>query len=514
MYSPKRHYSNGGFAFGPGHIRTPSLIGEKKRRSRLAWLKSKPLAFLTVLVIVLFLWGVWHRPRQPLVTTPFLLPIEPMPVEHDQALMNYANGPLSPHRPSRHQFELDHRSFNFDRPVVAIITATQNCRDKILETADSLFGQSLQNFVWVLVDDHTTNRESRNLLRDVAVDPRVIIVPNQGERGLASSRNVGLEYLLSRDYVPPYIVPLDDDDLFEFTALEKLAWFLESNENMALAGSTFIKFGASNETVIEGLHSGTDNYDSQNYVMNAAMIRSSAIISSGCRYDPEGFNKSGGEDWDFWLCLAEAGHWGGTVAEHLYWYRVNPPSFRETRWGETFKQDDNWGGFHALHEHIMTKHEALSGRTAFPVVEPKPAVAFEPMTWDYPFSPNLAPSDKSIMFVIPWLMVGGADVGALHQMQTFAEDGYRITVVCTLYEYPSGIELRPQVMMLTHDVHILPVFLRPKDHPRYIKYLIESRGISKVLLSNSQLLYEMLPALVQQLPNVEFFDVSARSFCA
>lgn len=55
-----------------------------------------------------------------------------------------------------------------------------------------------------------------------------------------------------------------------------------------------------------------------NFVPNAAIYRSDAVLESGCRYDEQAF-ATGGEDWDFWLCLAEAGYWGGTVPEFLYW---------------------------------------------------------------------------------------------------------------------------------------------------------------------------------------------------
>lgn len=94
-------------------------------------------------------------------------------------------------------------------------------------------------------------------------------------------------------------------------------------------------------------------------------------------------------------------------------------------------------------------------------------------------------------------------------IQLFAERGYRVTVVCTLYRNPAGIELRPQVLQYTHDVHILPSFLRAPDIPRYLKYLVETRGIEEVVFSNSQLIYEMLPALTEQMPHVKFIDVSS-----
>lgn len=85
-----------------------------------------------------------------------------------------------------------------------------------------------------------------------------------------------------------------------------------------------------------------------------------------------------------------------------------------------------------------------------------------------------------------------------------------MTVICTLFKNPEGLELRPFVLMWTHDVHVLPSFLRANDMPRYLAYLIKSRGIDQVIISNSQLLYELLPALTEQLPHVRFIDVRPR----
>jgi hypothetical protein len=36
---------------------------------------------------------------------------------------------------------------------------------------------------------------------------------------------------------------------------------------------------------------------------------------------------------------------------------------------------------------------------------------------------------------------------------------------------------------------------------------VESRGVKEVILSNSQYLYEALPALAEQMPKVKFIDV-------
>ena len=173
--------------------------------------------------------------------------------------MDYSNNPLSIHRPPSNQFTLSPFA-QFDRPVVALIMATNNPRAVIRETATSLFGQSLQNFIWVIVDDHTTSAESIELLGAIAKDPRVVVLHNQGPKGLAQARNVALKWIFEQSFIPPYLVSLDDDDLFEFTALEKTTWLLESNTDWDIGGYSYIKFGSANETVNTGLHSGADNW--------------------------------------------------------------------------------------------------------------------------------------------------------------------------------------------------------------------------------------------------------------
>ncbi|BGP38460.1 hypothetical protein JCM10450v2_002408 [Rhodotorula kratochvilovae] len=430
--------------------------------------------------------------------SPFLPSDEPLPVHHLERLMIYNNTPVAPSRPPPNQFLLDPH-VDLSQPVVAIITATNNPRPVMHGTATTVFGQSLQNFVWVIVDDHTDKPGSLDMLADIARDPRVAIVKNEGEKGLAAGRNVGLDYVFAHYNPPPkYLVSLDDDDLFEYTALEKACWMLESNPEWDLGGFRYIKWGASNETVVTGLHSGRANWAQGNFVPNAAVYTSRAIELSGCRYDEQEF-RDGGEDWDFWMCLATNGHWGGTILEPLYWYRVNNAEFRSKRWGNTFVN-----GFDALKRHIQQKHPAIG--ESFPAIKPKRNIQLEPVVWDPPFEHGLAYTDKQILFVIPWLYMGGADIGALHMIQLYALAGYRVSVICTLSKVPEGVELRPYVLQFTHDVHILPSFLRAHDFPRYIKHIVETRGIRQVIMSNSQLIYEMLPALAEQMPEVEWID--------
>lgn len=185
----------------------------------------------------------------------------PLPVHHDENLIDYANTPISVHRPNMNQFSLS-ATLPVTEPVVCIITATQNPREVMLESFRSIRHQSLQNWEWVIVDDHSTDPDSLELLQEIAKDPRVTLLVNSGMGGLAATRNVGFEYALSKPVVPPYFSCLDDDDLYELTALEKAVWMIESNsKEWDMVGFPFVKWSSQNTTEWRGMHSGIDNYN-------------------------------------------------------------------------------------------------------------------------------------------------------------------------------------------------------------------------------------------------------------
>jgi hypothetical protein len=120
------------------------------------------------------------------------------------------------------------------------------------------------------------------------------------------------------------------------------------------------------------------------------------------------------------------------------------------------------------------------------------------------------------MIVQGWLLVGGSELGFLEVLRHFAVQGIRVTMVLTRLHYPDGMALRKEVARYTNDVHFLPGFLRMRDFPRYLKYLMDTRQIDTVFMSNSQLIYEILPALAEATPNVAYIDyvrTSSTSVC-
>jgi len=158
---------------------------------------------------------------------------------------------------------------------------------------------------------------------------------------------------------------------------------------------------------------------------------------------------------------------------------------------------------------IKDKFAALIAVGAFPDIAPRPAEQLEHVRWDFPLVNALAPphDGKTLLLVLSTFAPTQAGLAALHELELLAANGYRVTVVATQFRPQDGLRLRPHLLKWTHDVHVLPSYVRPSDAPGYLKNLVRSRGIEDVVFAESELLYELLPALTEHLPDVRFIDV-------
>ena len=63
-----------------------------------------------------------------------------------------------------------------------------------------------------------------------------------------------------------------------------------------------------------------------------------------------------------------------------------------------------------------------------------------------------------------------------------------------------------ELLRITSDVFNVGAFVQPADYPRFLHYLIQSRQITTVLISNSLLAYRLLPYLRAHCPQTTFVD--------
>lgn len=423
------------------------------------------------------------------------------PVLNDAEPSSFENLPISSFRP-QNQFTAFtsltpkfYKEFSQEPPVLSVITVTRNPRSVFLDTAQFLREQSLRKVTWIIINDHSSSVESYRMLQEVQrLDQRVVLKNNSRGPGFSNGRMTAIDYIHS---VPTkYFLFLDDDDLFELTAFEKCVWMMESNTNISMCGFYVVGFGDRNYKWERGFHDGASAYLDKNPLTGSEMVRADVLNSTECIFDEK--LTDGMEDWEFLLCLASRGHWGATIPEYLFWYRQNPTELRQERWPALFQKEEE------TIKHIRERYKSLE--TSFPDVNVQSSEVFEKLDMDVPFQNNLN-LEKSMLFIIPWMAIGGADTANLNIVRELSRMGYRVTIVCTLLDiHGASMATKPLFMQYTHDMFFLPAFLRLSDVPRFLSYLIESRGVESVFISNSQLGYGLLPWLAAKYENVKFID--------
>ncbi len=397
---------------------------------------------------------------------------------------DYTNHPASENR----------RGFSF-RPrspqvpvTVSILTPFYNTGEIFLETLQSVVHQSFQEWEWIIVDDGSNDALTTSLLAQVASADSRIRIFRQPNQGPSVARNKASELANGR-----YFCLLDSDDLLEPTFLEKTLWFLESQPAFAFCNSRSVYFGKQQFLNPAGFERGKD-FINANSGPPISVIRSEAYKSI------KGFDETilfGHEDWDFWLALAKQGHWGYTLAEYLEWYRVQENS----RYAQILAAGTTHSTFIRS---IEKKYSSM--RESFPSPQLKVPQPFEAPNLTPPFQNLLAAQDdpKRILFLIPWMVTGGADRVNLDWLRELTNHGYQISVCATLR---AEHEWMPEFTEQTSDVFILPNFLHPSDIPRFLVYLIKSRQVNTVLMSHCTLAYQLLPFLRSSCPAVSFVDL-------
>lgn len=372
-------------------------------------------------------------------------------------------------------------------PVVSIVTPFFNTREEFHETARSVFGQSLQQWEWIIVNDASADPAALNILDAYRTgDPRVRVIDHETNRGLSAARNTGVRAARSE-----YILLLDSDDLLEPTAAEKWFWHLATFPEHAFVKGFGIGFGAQEYLWQRGFHE-REAFLEENLVDATSLVRRPVIESIG------GFDEStrgGLEDWDLWLRAAAAGHWGATVPEYLNWYRRRA------------QHTDRWSNLGAeARAAFRTKLRARYPHLwegGFPRDDQAPESAYAAMPDEYPANNILRKDGPRLLMILPWLALGGADKFNLDVIGQLRARGWDVTVATTVEGDHTWL---PEFTRLTPDVFPLSHFLRPSDYPRFLAYLMTSRQVDTVMVSNAELGYRLLPYLRSRFPGVTFVD--------
>jgi len=196
-------------------------------------------------------------------------------------------------------------------PRVSVIMPVYNAGRWLPQSLGSVATQTFRDFELVIVDDGSTEAETRRVLDDAARRPGVSLHRTEN-RGPSHARNLAIERARGA-----YILPLDADDWLEPAFLERTVPLLDADPRLGVA-YTWVG--------LTGSHHGV--WRTGEFTLQALLTRCTIHVASLFRrelwaevggYDPAFVESC--EDWDLWLGAVARGWTGRCVPEVLVHYR-------------------------------------------------------------------------------------------------------------------------------------------------------------------------------------------------
>ena len=375
---------------------------------------------------------------------------------------------------------------NKEKPTISIVTPFYNGGNTLMETANGVFSQTYPYFEWIIVDDGSKDKDSLNELAKLEKMDKRIKVYHKKNGGPSIARDFGISKS-SKD--TKYVFFLDCDDIPDKTMLECLYWTLETHPDASFAYTTMVNFG--DREFIWEKYLTVEQQTVENLICISSMVRKEDLLEVGCFGIKE---KSMYEDWNLWLKLLAKGKKPIRVNAPIFWYRVsNTGEFSRAK-----KNNENAMRY-------VNKTAATITNDVDIIQYPREAELYATVKeYKDMILPKYQKTTKTkILFIFPWMVVGGADLFNLDLIKRLDKDKYESIVITTT---PNENPLRQQFEEYASEVYDMSTFLDRKDYLNFTDYLIESRNVNMVVISNSRYGYYMTPYLKGKYPQVSFVD--------
>ena len=394
-------------------------------------------------------------------------------------LSRYWNGLFPKHVQSR--------KWPQNNPFISVVIPCFNYGPYVEEAVESVLRQTFINSEIIIVDGGSTDKETQAVLHNLN-KPRTTVVFREGRHLVGDNRNFGIDLAKGK-----YICCLDADDMLEQTYFEKALFYLETYGYDVVYPS--VQCFGEDATI---WHASPTTFERMITVENA--VSTVAVFSKAAWQHAGGYKDwpigegHVPEDWEFWARLMGLGFKFKNIREPLMLYRVHKKGL--TGQCLTSLQDQLkviYSEYCGLLSAEMSNLRQANNSVVFKVENP---------------SVNLKATKKRqrILLALPFMIIGGADT-ILLRIFAALHDQYDITVVTTIAAPPEYGDNTKEYQRITDEIYHLRNFLTGEDEIRdFIRYLIESRELDMIFIVGCELIYDMLPEIRKEYPQVVVVD--------
>lgn len=406
-------------------------------------------------------------------------------------------------------------------PLVSVIIPTYN-REKYLKSAmDSVLYQKGGNFELelIIVDDGSTDGTEKLIDK---YGEKVIYKKIQHWGGPAKPRNVGLE--MSRG---EFIAFLDSDDTWLPEKLSKQIGLLKKNIDIVYTNANFIDKNGNNKNgtlLREGLAKSGHIFN--DLVQENFIPLSSVLMRRRVYKKIKGFTENrrvGFEDYQYWLRASAKNYNFKYVDETLINYRLHGNKYSEKVMGGNGEKDQLIRVFWAIFRNTgsprqkkillkriarlrLSNHTRIKNTIKQTISAPNYIYTRNKIKKYIQKMPVSSSGKRNVLFLIPWMTIGGADKVYLDLVKNLDKSKFRFFFVTTEYGEPNLWEKQfaPYASNITHLPDLTNLLILREY---FMKLYIQKCDINQVIVSNTLEGYKLLPTIRSSYPQVKILDI-------
>lgn len=351
-------------------------------------------------------------------------------------------------------------------PLVSIITSYYNANEYMWQTINCVLNQSFKSWEWIIVDDGSTTPEAINYLKEVEkIDERIKVYHKENE-GLALGRDYGIEKSTTK-----YILPLDADDLIEPTYIECLYWAMETNPDAAWGFTDSVGFGK--YLYLSDKKFDSDIMKTDNQITATSLIRKEKILELG------GYGKAKryvNEDWHLWLRMLAQGWYPVQLKFYGFWYRRRENSLLSE------VNDDKKKEYQLKMRDLKIEADKINQKinaVEYPSENTNQKIGKSDISVSKEIQ-ILNSEQESYLYILPYL---GTDKKMYKNIEKASKDK-KIYIILTQKNEHSSYFYRQKYEKFS-TVYDLTTFIDEKNWINFIEYVLETRNIEKIYLSNT-----------------------------
>lgn len=366
---------------------------------------------------------------------------------------------------------------------VSVITYYEG-KGYINQTYRSLANQTFPHWEWIIV----TKNIDEDLKKLSKLDKRIKIITIDEER-IAKAQYIAAEQAKSE-----LILLLSEEDLIDKTMLECGYFTMLTNPEGVWTYSRMVNFGNSNNLYNKKL--AIYEMANKNIISKCAFIRKDKFLELR---EYMALPQEVHEDWYMWLYFLSKKYVPIKMDFYGYWHR-------KTSKEKALLIEESSEKSKIAKEYIDKLRDEIKIDTNTIEFDKVYQIDYK----DIPQKIEISKKDifqenekKRILFIVPWFVVGGADIFTLNLIKGLRNNGYEISVVTTK---KCDYILRQKVEQFVDEYFDLTTYLKEKDWASFIYHIIKSRKIQCVFITNTFFGYYVLPWLKYYFKEIPFVD--------